>query len=231
MISSARTNQIMLATAIIGVATVFLFNYYPSLDLDITGYFFLGGGHFVLVNSPVVETLRTITLVSYGLWYLAICFGLGIAISKKSKFLMFSIRDWLYLVLCSIIGPGILANVILKEYSGRARPRSVEEFGAGLDFTHVLNWSEQCSSNCSFISGEVSSMVMIFAPLIFICKKHRWALVVAMFLFGSLSALMRIGQGAHFASDCIMAAVIMIFTAALLYKIVYSQPSPTAQNK
>lgn len=230
MMTASHTNQIILATILAGIATIALFNIYPLLDIELTSVFALGDRRFVFLDIALIDQIRTLTMGVYICWYSATIVALIVTLAKKIKILGFAARDWFYVVMCSIVGPGILANLVFKNYSGRARPRNVEEFGGVFDYTPVANWSNECGGNCSFISGEVSSMVMIFAPLIFICVKRRWLFVAAMFIFGGLSALMRIGQGGHFTSDCIMAIVFMIFTAAILYKIFYSsRMSPSVQ--
>ena len=221
MMTASHTNQIIFATIFVGLATIALFNIYPLLDIEITSYFALGNRRFVFLDIGIIEQLRSLTMGIYVSWYVAIIFALIVSMTRKMKIAGFAARDWFYVVMCSAIGPAILANLVFKTYSGRARPRNIEEFGGTFDFTPVANWSSECSDNCSFVSGEVSSMVMLFAPLIFICTKRRWILVAAMFIFGGLSSLMRIGQGGHFTSDCIMAGVFMVLTAAILYKIFY----------
>ncbi|MFK5980744.1 MAG: phosphatase PAP2 family protein [Rhizobiaceae bacterium] len=230
MMTASHTNQIILATIIAGIITIALFNFYPLLDIEITSVFFLGNRRFVFLDIGIIELLRTLTMWIYVSWYSAIIVALIVSMSRKMLIFGLAARDWFYVVMCSAIGPGILANLVFKNYSGRARPRNIEEFGGGFEFTPVANWSNECGGNCSFISGEVASMFMLFAPLIFICGKHRWILVTAMFIFGGLSGLMRIGQGGHFTSDCIMAGIFMIFTAAVLYKILYPQAETTSKQ-
>lgn len=229
MMTASHTNQIIFATIFAGIATIALFNIYPLLDIELTRYFALGNRRFVFLDIGIIEQIRTLTMGIYISWYSATVIALIVTLARKVTIFGFAARDWFYVVMCSAVGPGILANLVFKNYSGRARPRNVEEFGGVFEYTPVANWSNECGGNCSFISGEVSSMVMIFAPLIFICAKRRWLLVAAMFIFGGLSALMRIGQGGHFTSDCIMAAIFMILTAAILYKIFYpSRMNPSA---
>ncbi|PCI05925.1 MAG: hypothetical protein COB78_04955 [Hyphomicrobiales bacterium] len=230
MMSASHTNQIIFVTILAGIATIALFNFYPLLDIEITSIFALGDRRFVFLDIGLIEQIRTLSMGIYVSWYSAIIIALIVTMSRKITLFGFAARDWFYVVMCSAIGPGILANLVFKNYSGRARPRNIEEFGGGFDFTPVANWSNECGGNCSFISGEVSSMFMLFAPLIFICVKRRWLLVAAMFIFGGLSGLMRVGQGGHFASDSIMAGIFMVLTAALLYKIFYPQPEISAKK-
>ncbi|MBL4891323.1 MAG: phosphatase PAP2 family protein [Rhizobiaceae bacterium] len=223
MMTVSHTNRIITAALLAGMATIAIFNFYPLLDIELTSVFALGNRRFVFLDIGIIEQLRTLTMGVYVSWYFATIIALIVTMIRNMKIFGLAARDWFYVVMCSAIGPGILANLVFKNYSGRARPRNVEEFGGVFDFTPVANWSNECGGNCSFISGEVSSMVMLFAPLIFICAKRRRLLVAAMFIFGGLSGLMRIGQGGHFTSDCIMAGIFMVLTAAVLYKVFYPQ--------
>ena len=64
-------------------------------------------------------------------------------------------------------------------------------------------------------------MFMLFASLAFISTRYRPLMFVLMLVFGGAASLMRIGQGGHFTSDCIMAGVFMVLVAAALYWVIY----------
>ena len=57
-----------------------------------------------------------------------------------------------------LVGPGLIVNVFLKEYWGRPRPASTDLFGGLLPFVPAGDWSNACLDNCSFVSGEASSI-------------------------------------------------------------------------
>ncbi|QLQ19882.1 MAG: phosphatase PAP2 family protein [Exiguobacterium profundum] len=57
------------------------------------------------------------------------------------------------------LGTGVLVHGLLKAYWGRARPAQVTEFGGIAAFTPPWLISQECTRNCSFVSGEVSGAV------------------------------------------------------------------------
>ena len=70
----------------------------------------------------------------------------------------------IYLVASFVIGPGLLANVSLKENWGRPRPNQVQQFGGSEHFQPWWRPSGECSRNCSFVSGEASQGFWLVAP-------------------------------------------------------------------
>jgi len=222
-LDGANNRRIMLATLAAGVTTIALFNMYPELDIEAARAFYNEKRGFVFRRLEWISVVRDATMVLYYTWYTICLVSLAATHFGKRMIAGFDSRDWLYLVLCSIAGPGVLTNGILKEVWGRARPRALEEFGRNLEFSPVLQWSQECSSNCSFVSGESSAMFMVFASLAFLLTSYRGVMFAAMVLFGGLVSLMRIGQGAHFLSDTIMAGVFMMLIAGLLYWMMYQR--------
>lgn len=107
-----------------------------------------------------------------------------------------------------LVGPLLVTNLLFKEQWGRPRPKHLEMFGG--DATHVLPWnlSDQCASNCSFISGETSSAVWLLAliPLLPLAchKRALWTVVVYTLIVSTL----RIAFGGHFLSDVIFSILI-----------------------
>ena len=121
-------------------------------------------------------------------------------------------------LLASLAGPLLVTNIILKDHVGRPRPRDVTEFGGTLDFHQWFEWGGKCSDNCSFVSGEVSSMVMMVTSLAFAAPRWRRPLALALPPAWFYAAYMRAGQGAHFPSDTFLAGIFMILIAALCYR-------------
>jgi len=219
---SQETITVALIAVAIGVAAGLLFSVFPTLDIAASRLFH-GQDGFAL-NAGFWRVLRIIFLRGYTVWYVVIVVA-GIAAARLDKpVLGLDWLRWLYLGLCSLIGPLLLTNIILKEHWGRWRPREIIELGGTENFTSVFNPTGTCLDNCSFASGEVSSMVMIFAALAFVSVRWRpmfWLMTVVM---GLLSAVLRVGQGGHFLSDTIFAGVFMVLVAAGLYWAVYLSP-------
>jgi lipid A 4'-phosphatase len=115
------------------------------------------------------------------------------------------------------MGPGLVANLLLKDHWGRARPRHVAEFGGPKTFTPPLIPANQCPRNCSFVSGEAASIFLPFYAVAFVVPQWAAALVAAGTLLGFASGAVRVSQGAHFLSDVIFAGVFMALTVGLVY--------------
>lgn len=125
-------------------------------------------------------------------------------------------RCWFMLAVL-VVGPGIVANLILKDNVGRARPRDVIEFGGTKAFTPPLVLSQECPRNCSFVSGEASSMFAAFFALALLLPQYRLGLLAAGLATGTLAGAIRILQGAHFLSDVLFAGLFMALTVSLLH--------------
>jgi lipid A 4'-phosphatase len=197
-----------------GAAAVLLFLIVPGLDPAITRIFYDGGHHFAGDSSPLFQTARAVFNVSFFLTCVATVAGLVIAGRTGGSWLGFGVRHWLYLALCLIVGPLIVANLGLKDHYGRARPRNVVEFGGVKAFTPAYQPADQCSRNCSFVSGEASSVYIIFFAGVFLLRRHARKMMLLGIVFGSLAGLTRIAQGGHFLSDVVFAGIFMALTAA-----------------
>ena len=76
----------------------------------------------------------------------------------------------IFFIVITIMAPGIVVNSILKDHSGRPRPAYVTEYGGTATFQPPFTISNQCESNCSFVSGHAA---FAFA---FICESILSAL-------------------------------------------------------
>ena len=115
------------------------------------------------------------------------------------------------------VGPGLVANVVLKDNWGRARPRSVVEFGGTKHFTPALIPAGECARNCSFVSGEASSAFVPFFAAALSPPQFRRMLFGAGLVIGLAAGLVRISQGGHFLSDILFAGIFMALTASALH--------------
>ncbi len=137
-------------------------------------------------------------------------------IAKRRWFGAEQARCW-FMIAVLIAGPGLVANLVFKDNLGRARPRDVVEFGGTKAFTPPLVPSHECPRNCSFISGEASSMYAAFFALALLLPQYRLGLIAVGIAAGTLAGIVRIIQGAHFLSDVLFAGIIMAITVSLLH--------------
>ena len=121
---------------------------------------------------------------------------------------------WLSAILLSFF-----INSVLKTNWGRARPNDILEFGGEKNFSSWVQISNECSGNCSFVSGD-SSVGFFIASFYYITKEKKFlyfSLVVGL-VFG----FMRIGAGAHFLSDILMSFVIVNLSLHIIYIVYYN---------
>ena len=220
--------MIWMTAVLCGLVAGLLFSLWPELDLYAASLFYEGKGRFMLVGNP----LGTVPRLAFRVFFIGFCalslFGLLYAIFKKTPLLGFDIPHWAYLVACLAIGPGILTNTILKDNWGRARPIQTEQFGSSGKFTPALVPSSACERNCSFVSGEASSIFMVFFSLALLLSTYRKWLFIGGILIGGLSGVVRMGMGGHFLSDVTFSGIFMVLTASALYWYVFTRTGKIA---
>ena len=129
---------------------------------------------------------------------------------------LISTRAALFLIISLALGPGLLVNVLLKEGWARPRPGNVIQFGGEHAFMPWWDPRGACDSNCSFVSGEVSSATWMTAPAILAPPPWRYVALGAAGLYGVAFASIRMLAGGHFLSDVIFAAV---FTSLVIWTV------------
>lgn len=201
---------------LVGAAALLLFLVLPSLDTTITHVFYGGRGRFIGNRSLVFVASRDLFNVVLYLTCTVTVIGLFVAGRSAGPCLGLAFNKWLFLALCLIIGPLVVTNIGLKDHWGRARPRDVVEFGGAKAFTPVFPPANQCDHNCSFVSGEASSIYVIFFAAAFLLRRHARRMIALGIILGSLAGLTRIAQGGHFLSDVVFAGVFMALTVACL---------------
>jgi lipid A 4'-phosphatase len=211
----ARTSLITLL--FLGVLTGVIFAADPSLDLRVASFFYgFAAQPGVRRLDPVVETVRQVgPLVIIAATAPAVV-TLVMRMFRPARPTPISTRAALFLIMSLVLGPGLLVNVVLKEGWARPRPGMVTQFGG--DYTFMPWWDPRgaCDSNCSFVSGEVSSAVWMTAPAMLAPPPWRYVALAAAGLYGIAFAGIRLLAGGHFLSDVIFAA---IFTGLVIWTV------------
>lgn len=196
-----------------------LFLFFPQVDSDVAAAFFKYGGGFTGNDLAAIAVLRSV----FKIIYIAACalavFGVVCGSATRARILWLTRWQHLFLITCLAVGPGLITNITFKDNWGRARPRDVVEFGGHKTFTPALVPARQCQKNCSFVSGEASSMFMVFFALALLLPVYSSTLVAAGLLTGLGAGAVRISQGAHFLSDVLFAGIFMALTAVLVYRL------------
>jgi lipid A 4'-phosphatase len=204
----------------VGLGAASLFLLFPETDLAVARIFHSSDEHpFVGQHAGFALFLRWFFVFFYFSCVGIAILGLAITIARTRTWVGLTLGHWLFFAVCLGIGPGLVANVVMKDQWGRARPSQVVEFGGHKLFTPALIPARQCARNCSFVSGEAASIFVVFYAAALMLP--RWSLaLVAIGTFGGLGAgLVRMSQGAHFLSDVIFAGVFMALTALAIHKL------------
>ena len=225
MPAAGRRLAANLGACALGVGTVagLAFVAFPDLDLGASRAFLVGGSTFAGQSLGWVHVLRNFFV---GAFYLGVAIslaGLVVTRGRARSWLRLTGAQWLFLALCLVMRPGIVANVVLKDHWGRARPKQVAEFGGAKTFTPPLLPSDQCAHNCSFVSGEAASIFMPLYAAGLVMPQWSAVLLAAGTLCGFAAGLVRMSQGAHFLSDVVFAGVFMALTAVLVHRAVFGR--------
>lgn len=213
------------------VAAMVPFALLPAIDPVISALFYNGKDWATGVAS---ETLRFALWRFSGLVLFA-AFVLWLAtLYRKGPVWRGSSRLWAMIVLTYALGPGLMADTLLKRFWGRARPADVAEFGGAAQFTPPWLPSHQCLSNCSFVSGEVSGATATAVALTVVLGlwRDRLTAVQARVLgilalsLPLISALQRISSGRHFLSDTVFAILFTLLVASLLRLALFGRSAP-----
>ncbi|HEY0525541.1 MAG TPA: phosphatase PAP2 family protein [Stellaceae bacterium] len=201
------------------LAAVALFALAPGLDLWASGLFYrAGAGGFFLADwGPVRLVYDAVPWVTQAVLLLAVA-ALAWRRVRGTALLGLDGKRVVFLLAALALGPGILANTVLKDHWGRARPSQVVEFGGTHGFTPPLIPADQCERNCSFVAGHAAMgfYFVAFAFLVRDARRRRQAEAAALG-FGALVGLVRIAQGGHFLSDVIWAGILVYGTCWGLY--------------
>jgi lipid A 4'-phosphatase len=210
-----RTLAVYLGVVVFALMLFFLL---PQVDLVTSGLFYDRERGFVLAGWPPVTLLyRGVPWIAWGTPAFvaagAFCLLLlGRPVCRLDR------KALVFLVASMAAGPGLLANTLLKDHWGRARPIQIEAFGGAHRFTPAPLPAAECERNCAFVSGHAALgfSVVAFAFLLPHGRSRRCGIVAALG-FGALVGLGRIAQGAHFLSDVLYAGLLVYGVTAFLH--------------
>ncbi|MFT5469107.1 MAG: lipid A 4'-phosphatase [Verrucomicrobiales bacterium] len=207
------------------------------IDIAVQSAFFDSdrGGWFLHDAQPwhTLYHFGTLPGILFGFGAIAV-FAFGIWNPKWTRWRRVS----LYFILCMIMGPGVLVNLIFKENWGRPRPREVVEFGG--EYAYEKVWTYDASSpGKSFPCGHCSMGFCFFALAFVLRDRRKLALAAAggAFGLGTIVGLTRVIQGGHFLSDvlwaggfCLLTSIGLYFALGLNRSLIY-EPPRTADGK
>ena len=199
----------VVALLVLGAVLAAIFNRWPGIDLAVTGWFYDARAHHF---DPLLYLLglscKRGIYVFNDLWLPLLVAGNLIFFLRRShtRWLGFNRAQWAFLLAVMALGPGLSVNVA-KQYFHRPRPLEIVQFGG--HETYVPPLMRGTEHGQSFFSGHAASgfYFCAFALLERRHRKRRYAFGLAL---GSVIGLSRIVMGAHFLSDILFSAIVML---------------------
>ena len=123
------------------------------------------------------------------------------------------------LIFTMVVGPGLIVNLVLKDHTGRPRPREITEFGGTEKFVCVC---EKAATNDgkSFPCGHCSMGFYLAIPYLFLRNRKKILAYSVLALgvgYGITIGIARMMAGGHFASDVLWAGGLVWITALIGY--------------
>lgn len=137
---------------------------------------------------------------------------------------------WLVIGLSIVLAAGVIVNGLLKEYSGRPRPRQIVEFNGPWPYKPVLAAGIPGRGQ-SFPCGHCTMGFVFVTGMVFWRPFRKLALAMLGFGlgYGTLISAGRIVQGGHFLSDTFSSLGVLLCTMVVLYHFVL--PPPLLENR
>lgn len=205
--------------ALLGLSVLFVV--YPEIDLALSRAAYLGDGSFVLKRigaGAFYYDARSLVFPAF----LLVLGGALIMNLVDTPIKVLTPRETVAVLVSIALAPGLIAHLLVKEQFGRARPNDIVEFGGSLKFTPAWFPSDQCASNCSFVSGD-AAFAFIGLAFALCCPRGRTYAVAAAIAFGAAVGVIRVLQGAHFASDAIIGGLITVVTVLAVHRLLVDQ--------
>jgi lipid A 4'-phosphatase len=197
----------------------------PQLDLTLARLFYDPATHsFVLGDQDWVTDARNAA------FYFVMVFAVVAAGALVGKLLIPRARMLIpgsaaiFLLLTLALGPGLLANTILKDHWGRGRPIDVIAVGS-IPFTPWWDFRAPCEGNCSFVAGEPSGAFWTLAPAALTPPQWRLLAYGGALGFGAAVGVLRMAAGGHFFTDVVFAGVFMFLLIWLVHGLIYRWPA------
>ena len=152
-----QERPLLASLALIAAVSLF-FWIFPAIDHAATGLFYSKETWFPARTDETWKAFRRLGIdLPFG-----ILIWLGSLAVIRIVFWQYpavlSGRAIAFLISSAALGPGLLVNVLLKDFWGRPRPHMVEEYGGGLPYTRVWEITDRCVDNCSFVSVPCARM-------------------------------------------------------------------------
>jgi membrane-associated PAP2 superfamily phosphatase len=149
-----------------------------------------------------------------------------ILINTRVKSNWSSLRPYLFIcALTPFIASLLLVNIVLKDHTGRPRPREIPQFSGNWKYKPVLEAGIPGRGH-SFPCGHCSIAFTLTSGIVFWQRSRKFALtsLALGMTYGLLMSYARIVQGGHFLSDAFWSLGVVWFTIISLYYFVFQPP-------
>ena len=199
-----------------------------NFDLRFSAHFFTDEKQWFLAKSPPWIWLYEYGVIP-GIFLSIVSFLTWIFSHAKKKLVI--LRP--YLLICAltpIIASALLVNVVLKDHTGRPRPREIIQFSGNWEYLPALQIGIPGRGH-SFPCGHCSIAFTLTSGIVFWRLSRKFAILSLSLglIYGILMSLARIVQGGHFITDAMWSLGVVWLTLTTLYYFVY-QPPRTEQK-
>ena len=207
---------------LIGACVGLVLGLYPQLDLAASAQFFNEPSRsFDLAHN--MTALRWRSAFVYLIAALAAPAFIAVAVKLilPRRRMIIPARAALFLIATLALGPGLMANVILKDYWGRPRPFEVQRFNGPETFIPWWDPRGPCDKNCSFVAGEGAGAFWTLAPAALVPPPWNALAYGAALAFGAAAGGLRMSFGAHFLSDVVFSGVFTFLIIWTVHGLIY----------
>ena len=214
-IRSINNSSYLLSLMVVLIAMVFI-SIGSSLDIFISSMFYYGEKNFTLQSFYIITIIARKVFLPFLILYLLFFPSISKYwfINKIYLNYNFTFKKIVFIFASTIINNVIIVNLVLKNFWGRARPNDILELDGNGVFSPWYMYSNACTSNCSFVSGD-SSVGFSIIIFYFITKNSNflWLALFSGFFLGTI----RILEGGHFLSDILMSCFLIFILTGLQY--------------
>lgn len=210
------------------LGSMLIFVTFPGIDLTVSSWYWDSAAGWRWGSHPLAEFVRKglPAIVIGAALFVQVLYLAGKLL--KQTFWGIDGRIAFYILSSLVIGPGILTNELFKAHWHRARPSQISQFGGEAHFTPPFMITDQCASNCSFVSGHAAMGFWVIAFAFLVPPPWRGKAIAAALLFGATVGWVRILQGGHFLSDVVYAGLLVVaVTWGLWRALCYRPTAPT----
>ncbi|MCX6249694.1 MAG: phosphatase PAP2 family protein [Bacteroidetes bacterium] len=178
---------------------------YTNTDIALQRYFYSPEKGWLLQYKPFWDFIYRFGI--FPGYFLAFAGLIMITLSYWNVKYIHYRKASMVLVFTIVVGPGVLVNLLLKDHTGRPRPREITEFGGTEKYVCVCEKGDT-NEGKSFPCGHCSMGFYLAIPYLFLRNRKR--LLACSFLvlgigYGVIIGIARMMAGGHFASDVLWA--------------------------